>query len=103
MLLLPDLVSILQGLHLKELLQQMPKGQRERLLRFRGWIDEAVSQRNYFREGKWTESGAVGSAPFVSMTKDKLGIKGIGRNVFGGGGSYELRESASPYKGILAH
>ena len=70
---------------------------------YRGWINEEVSNGKYFRDGKWTESVAVGTKPFVAATKDKLGIKGKGRDVIGSDGSYELRESPVPYKGILGH
>jgi hypothetical protein len=45
----------------------------------------------------------VGSAPFVTATKEKLGDKGIGRKVIEGDGSYELREPPVPYNGISAH
>ena len=66
-------------------------------------IQQAVSNGKHSRDGKWTESVAVGSAPFVTATKEKLGVKGIEREVIGVDGSYELRESPAPYKGILAH
>ena len=36
-------------------------------------------------------------------TKEKLGFKAKGREVIGGDGSYELRESPAPYNGILGH
>jgi hypothetical protein len=39
----------------------------------------------------------------VSVTKEKLGIKGKGREMIGTDGSYELRESSPPYKAILGH
>jgi hypothetical protein len=55
------------------------------------------------RDGKWTESIAVGSELFVSTTKDKLGIKAKGRDVFGTDGSYELREDPGHYKQLLGH
>jgi putative transposase len=45
---------------------------------YRGWIDEALSQGEHFRDGKWTESVAVGSESFVTTTKEKLGVKGKG-------------------------
>jgi REP element-mobilizing transposase RayT len=70
---------------------------------YREWIKEAVSNGKHFRDGKWTESVAVGSAPFVTATKDKLGVKGKGREVIGADGSYELRESPAPYRGILGY
>jgi hypothetical protein len=37
----------------------------------------------------------------VATTKEKLGVKGKGREVVGGDGSYELRESLAPYSGNL--
>jgi len=37
--------------------------------------------RDRRREGKWTESIAVGSESFVNSTKEKLGIKAQGREV----------------------
>ena len=44
-----------------------------------------------------------GEAPFVTATKEKLGVKGKGREVIGADGSHELRESPAPYRGILRH
>ncbi len=70
---------------------------------YRGWIDEALSKGEHFRDGKWTESVAVGSESFVTTRKEKLGVKGKGREVIGGDGSYELGEPTAPYKGILGH
>jgi REP element-mobilizing transposase RayT len=70
---------------------------------YRGWIDEALSKGEHFRDGKWTESVAVGSESFVTTSKEKLGVKGKGREVIGGDGSYELGEPTAPYKGILGH
>jgi hypothetical protein len=45
------------------------------------------------RDQKWTESVAVGSPQFVKATKEKLGFKAKGREVIGGDGSYQLKES----------
>jgi putative transposase len=70
---------------------------------YRGWIDEALSQGEHFRDGKWTESVAVGSESFVTTSKEKLGVRGKEREVIGGDGSYELREPTAPYKGILGY
>jgi putative transposase len=70
---------------------------------YRGWIEDAMSKGVHRREGKWTESVAVGSELFVNATKEKLGIKGQGREVIGADGSYELRESSAAYKAILGH
>jgi hypothetical protein len=68
---------------------------------YRAWVEESLGKGNNFRDGKWTESIAVGSEAFVTATKEKLGVKGKGRAVIGGDGSYELRESPAAYKGIL--
>jgi putative transposase len=63
---------------------------------YRGWIGESINQERQVREGKWTESIAVGSELFVTATKDRLGFKAKGRRVVGEGGSFELRESLEP-------
>jgi len=34
---------------------------------YRGWIDESVKKVRHFRDGKWTESVAVGSRAFLGM------------------------------------
>ena len=70
---------------------------------YRGWIQKAMNNGKGSRDGKWTESVAVGSAPFVTATKEKLGVKGLGREVIGRDGSFELREPPALYKGILDH
>jgi putative transposase len=69
---------------------------------YRGWVEESLSAGDP-RDGKWTESVAVGTEAFVTATKEKLGVKVKGREVIGGDGSYELRESPAPYKAILGH
>ena len=68
---------------------------------YRGWIEESIKAGNYTRDEKWTESVAVGSEAFVETTKQRLGFKGKGREVIGGDGSYELKESPALYMGIL--
>ena len=68
---------------------------------YRVWIKEALSNGKGSRDGKWTESVAVGTEGYVTATKEKLGSKGIGRSMIGENGSYELREPPAPYKGIL--
>jgi len=70
---------------------------------YRGWIEETIRADGLLRQGKWSESIAVGSESFVMTTKEKLGIKAKGREVVGEDGSYMLRESAAPYSSILGH
>jgi len=71
--------------------------------RCRGWVEETLNAGNHIREGKWSESIAVGSERFVMNTWDRLGIRAKGREIIGEAGSYELRESPAPYNGILGH
>jgi putative transposase len=68
---------------------------------YRSWVEESLSEGNHYRDGKWTESVAVGGEGFVSAMKEKLGVKVKGREVIGGGDSYELRESPVAYEAIL--
>lgn len=62
-----------------------------------------LTKGRHSRDEKWTESIAVGSEPFVTTTKEKLELTAKGREVIGGNGSFELRESSVPYKAILWH
>jgi len=62
-----------------------------------------LSAGGQLRDGKWSESVAVGSESFVTITKEKLGFKAIGREVVGGDGGYVVREPPAPYNGILRH
>jgi putative transposase len=70
---------------------------------YRRWIEEAVNDSSHLRDGRWTESVAVGSEVFVKATKERLGFKAKGRNVIRSDGSYELREPPASYNGILDH
>jgi len=66
---------------------------------YRVWVEEALEKQSYRkREPQWTESIAVGNEVFVRETKEKLGIKAIGREVIGVNGSYELREPETVYE-----
>jgi len=65
---------------------------------YKGWVDEALGKYSYSkREPRWTASIAIGNEDFVRVTKEKLGIRAIGREVMGENGSYELREPETPY------
>ena len=70
---------------------------------YRGWIDESMKKVRHFRDGRLTESVAVGSREFVTETKEKLGVRAKGRKVVGAVESCELREPPSPYRDILGH
>ena len=65
---------------------------------YRGWVEQSLEKNRRIRDGKWTESVAVGSETFVTETKAKLGFRAKGRQVIGEHGSYSLRETQSPYR-----
>ena len=61
-------------------------------------MEEALQKQSRGRDGRWSESIAVGSEAFVRDTKEKLGIRALGREVIGKEGVYELREPEIPYE-----
>jgi hypothetical protein len=64
-------------------------------------VEEALGKESRERQPKWTESIAVGKGAFVRETEEKLGIRGVGREVIGTNGSYDLREPETPYGGVF--
>ena len=66
-------------------------------------MEEELSVGGHFWYGKWTESLAVGSKSFVTMTKERLEDKAKGRKVIGEDRTYELRESPDSYKAIMGY
>jgi hypothetical protein len=62
------------------------------------FVEEALQKQGRQRDGRWSESIAVGSEAFVRDTKERLGIKAVGREVIEEGGVYQLREPAISYK-----
>ena len=64
---------------------------------YKGWLEEALSKDGHVRDGKWSESVAVGSKSFVEEVKKKLGIKAIGREVVKAGDVYKLKEAGASY------
>jgi putative transposase len=67
------------------------------------WIREKLSRGKIDREAKWTESIAVGGERFVVEVKERLGARGMSREVSQAEGeeSYILRESETSYEGIF--
>lgn len=75
---------------------------RENLVRdYREWVEQSLKTANCRRDGKWTESVAVGGEAFVTETRDRLGLKVKGREVIEREGCYELRETGSSYNDVL--
>ena len=50
------------------------------------------------REGRGTESIAVGNEGFVREVRERLGLKATWRELAGAEGSYNLRESIAAYE-----
>jgi hypothetical protein len=65
------------------------------------WLREGMERHSRERQPRWTESIAVGSESFVRDTQEKLGIRGIGREVVGTNECFELREPETPYEALL--
>lgn len=63
--------------------------------------ENALCADRQLRDGRWSESIAVGREAFVTMTKERLGSRAKGREVIGGDGIYVLQESPEPYDSIL--
>ncbi|MFZ0945800.1 MAG: transposase [Syntrophobacteraceae bacterium] len=61
------------------------------------WVEEALGGAEQTREGKWTESIAVGSRNFVEMVKGELRIKAKGRRISGTDEESGLRQSQDSY------
>jgi putative transposase len=61
------------------------------------WTEEALARAEQIREGKWTESVAVGSRDFVENVKSKFGIRAKGRKISGMDGESSLREPQVSY------
>jgi putative transposase len=65
---------------------------------YQGWVAEVLDKETYReREGRWTESIAVGNESFIRDVKEKLGLKAMWREIAGANGSYELRELTAVY------
>jgi hypothetical protein len=63
----------------------------------RNWMEAFLKDGNCVREGKWTQSIAIGSEGFVEKTRQELGIRTRGRKVVEAGPEYQLRESQVSY------
>ena len=61
------------------------------------WVDDYLGNGNKIRDGKWTESIAVGSKTFTERVKELMGVLAIGRKSTGDGETYQFREAAAPY------
>lgn len=70
----------------------------ETMLRLRGqWVEDALARGVQARQGKWTESVAVGGETFVENVKAKLGLRARGRRISGAGNNFTLRETQEDF------
>ena len=63
----------------------------------RNWVEAFLEDGNCGREGKWTQSIAIGSEGFVEKTRQQLGIRARGRKVVEAGPAYQLPEPQVSY------
>jgi hypothetical protein len=70
---------------------------------YRDWVQEFLAKQGRERQPRWTESIAIGAEAFVRETKEKLGIRVMGREVKRAGESYELREPEISYEANFGH
>jgi hypothetical protein len=63
----------------------------------RGWIEAALQSEGKIREGRWSESFAVGSLSFIEQVNADLGARGLGRKIASNEAGHELREAQGSY------
>jgi len=61
------------------------------------WVESCLSNGDNFRDGKWTESIAVGSEAYIQNVKELMGGMALGRKVLETGKSFQLKEVQYPY------
>ena len=64
------------------------------------WVEESLKLEGGARDGKWSESIAVGSKDFVAMVKKQLGLRAKGRKLTESTHECQLRERQFPYSAI---
>jgi putative transposase len=67
----------------------------------RSWVQELSGEHSRNREGKWTESIAVGSRSFAEKIKSAMGGMATGRTLQSSDNDFELRESPPSYIAVL--
>jgi putative transposase len=87
-----DYASLLKILNIKSM-DQLQQFQRE-------WIKDALDKNNSQRDGKWTETIAVGNEAFLENIRQKLNIKAKSRKVKKTKVGYVLSEPIIPYNVI---
>ena len=63
----------------------------------RKWIEEELNKSLQVRQGKWSQSIAVGDKSFVEQIKKHLGIRSKGRKILEDEDDYQLRDRQTDY------
>lgn len=72
-----------------------------RHINHRLWVQEAISNGENQREGRWTESIVADGIGFVEETKARLGITGMGRKIAEQEADrFVLREESEPHGSV---
>ena len=95
----PDRYRLIDRKALMELLDISDSDQLS--LSHQSWVEEALRIKERIREGRWSESVAVGTSLFVEQVKIDLGARGLGRKIISNANGHELRESQVSYDGHL--
>jgi putative transposase len=66
----------------------------------RDWVEESLRAEGSARNGKWSDSIAVGSIGFVAMVKKQLGLRAKGRKITESPEECQLRETQFPYSAV---
>jgi len=83
----------------KQLMTLLGINNNERFIKsYKKSVNAIIERNSNIREGRWTQSIAVGDKDFVETVKKRLGYKAIGRKVSGVGIDFELKENVSPYR-----
>lgn len=88
-----DVSALMKELHLNSL--------EELQINLNDYIKEAIDNKLFERQSKWTESIAVGSEEFVENIKAQLDIKAKSRKIMQYENDYILSESEIPYNIIF--
>lgn len=70
-------------------------------LAHRQWVDEMSGNNESRRDGRWSESIAVGSIEFAEGIKSDMGSMARGRTIRVVKDGFELRESQSGYNAVF--
>lgn len=68
---------------------------------YAGWVEQALREEAGRRDGKWSESLAVGSRAFTERVKTELGVSARYRRIEARSGGFALKDAQGPYGPIF--